>query len=127
MEFIDVDIICLTEHWLKEDQMRILNMIHYKLANNYSRISKIGGGSCIWVCNDLNIRQVSYLKSLCSENVFEMTVVQIIDCKVIVVCIYQSPHSDFYSFLNKLEVTINKVRKKRSFYTAMQIFPMIKL
>jgi hypothetical protein len=37
MDFIDVDIICLTEHWLKEDQIGILNIVHYKLANNYSR------------------------------------------------------------------------------------------
>jgi hypothetical protein len=32
--------------------MGILNMVHYKLANNYNRISKIGGGSYIWVRND---------------------------------------------------------------------------
>jgi hypothetical protein len=50
--------------------MRILNMVHYKLANSYSRLSRIRGGSCIWERNDLNIREVSYLKSLCSENVF---------------------------------------------------------
>jgi hypothetical protein len=61
----------------------------------------------------LNIKEVSYLKNLCIENVFEMTVVQLIDCKLVLVCIYQSPHSDFNSFLNKLEATINKVRKKR--------------
>jgi hypothetical protein len=42
-----------------------------------------------------------------------MTEVQIIDCKLIIVCIYRSPHSDFSLFLNKLELMIDKVRKKR--------------
>lgn len=112
-DLIEVDIICLMEHWLKDEQMSLLNIVQYKLVNNYSRISRKGGGSCIWVRNDLNIREVSYLKSLGSDNVFEMSVIQVIDSKLIVICIYRSPHSDFYLFFNKLEVVIDKVRKKR--------------
>jgi hypothetical protein len=69
-EFIDLDLLCFSEHWLKDEQMRTLSILHYKLAKNFSRISRNGGGSCIWVCKDLNIREVSYLRSFCSENIF---------------------------------------------------------
>jgi hypothetical protein len=44
--------------------------------------------------------------------IFEMTEVQLMDFKLIVVCIYRSPHSDFYVFLNKLEMVIDKVQMR---------------
>jgi hypothetical protein len=72
-EFIELDLLCFAEHWLKDEQMRTLSIVHYKLAKNFSRISRIsrnGGGSCIWVRKDLNIREVSYIRSLGSENIF---------------------------------------------------------
>ena len=47
-----------------------------------------------------------------SENDFEMTEVELVDFKFILVCIYRSPHSDFYTFLNKLEIVICKVQVK---------------
>jgi hypothetical protein len=47
-----------------------------------------------------------------SENDFEMTKVELVDFKFILVCIYRSPHSDFYTFLNKLEIVICKVQVK---------------
>jgi hypothetical protein len=90
-ELIDEDILCFSEHWLKDEQMRTLNIVHYKLVQNFSRLSRHNGGSCIWVRKDLNTREVSYVRSLGSENVFEMTEVQLMDFKLIVVCIYRSP------------------------------------
>jgi hypothetical protein len=52
---------------------------------------------------------VSYLRSLGSENDFELTEVQLMEFNLIVVCIYRSPRSDFHVFLNKLEMVIDKV------------------
>jgi hypothetical protein len=56
--------------------------------------------------------EVSYLRSLGSENDFEMTEVQLMDFNLIVVCIYRSLHSDFHVILNKLEMLIDEVRMK---------------
>jgi hypothetical protein len=52
------------------------------------------------------------LKGLGSENDFDMTEVELVDFKIILVCIYRSPHSDCYTFLNKLETVICKVQMK---------------
>jgi hypothetical protein len=46
------------------------------------------------------------------ENDFEMTEVELMDFKPIVVCIHRSPHTDFHTFLNKLETVICKVQMK---------------
>ncbi|PNF17939.1 hypothetical protein B7P43_G18419 [Cryptotermes secundus] len=41
-----------------------------------------------------------------------MSEVELVDFKLILVCIYRSPHSDFYTFLEKLEIVIFKVQMK---------------
>jgi AAA15 family ATPase/GTPase len=59
-EFIDLDILRFSEHWLNDDQMRTLNIEYYKLVKNFSRISRNRGGSFIWVRKGLQARKVSY-------------------------------------------------------------------
>jgi hypothetical protein len=39
-----------------------------------------------------------------------MNVVDLLDYKVIFVCVYKSPDSDFQTFLNNLEIVIQKVQ-----------------
>jgi hypothetical protein len=34
----DVDILCFTEHWLKEDQLELTIIEHFKLVSKFSRI-----------------------------------------------------------------------------------------
>jgi len=42
-----------------------------------------------------------------------MPVVELLDSKFILVCIYRSPDGDFHIFLNNLEILIQKVQSKR--------------
>jgi hypothetical protein len=68
---------------------------------------------CFFVREDLYVKEVKYLKDLCSEKEFEMLEVELVDFKCVVIYIYRSPLSDVYSFLNKLETLIGKVQLKR--------------
>jgi hypothetical protein len=43
----------------------------------------------------------------------KMSVVEFVDLKWLLICIYRSPHSDVYNFLDKLEALIAKVQQKR--------------
>jgi hypothetical protein len=58
----DVDIFCFTEHRLKEDQLRLTNINHFKLESNFSRISNGHGGSCIYVTKYLQIKKLAVCK-----------------------------------------------------------------
>ena len=80
-DFIHADILCFTEYWLMEEQMRVLNIDHFKSVNNFSRFSSNHGGFCIFVQQDWQIKEVNYLKGRGSENVFEITVVGMVDLK----------------------------------------------
>lgn len=64
--------------------------------------------------NDLHIKEVKHRKDLCSEKEFEMSAVELVDFKCILMCIYRFPHSYIYRFLDKLETQIGKVQSKRN-------------
>jgi hypothetical protein len=42
--FIHANILCFTEYWLMEEQMRFLNTDHFKSVSNCSRFSSNHGG-----------------------------------------------------------------------------------
>lgn len=48
-DLIHLDILCFTEQLLIENQTRVLNTDHFKLASDFSRFSSNHGGSCIFV------------------------------------------------------------------------------
>ena len=79
---------------------------------NFCRISNRYGSTCIFVSNDLKSRELTFVKSLARKSVFEMSAIEVVDLKIIVVCIYRSPNSSKEIFLELLEETLNKVKIK---------------
>jgi hypothetical protein len=51
-----------------EEQMRVLNVDHFKLVSNFGRFSCNHGRSCIFVRKDRQTKEVNYLKGTESEN-----------------------------------------------------------
>jgi hypothetical protein len=105
-----MDILCFTEHWMCIDQIRSISLEHHQLASNFSRSSRKGGGSCIFVINETRAKEVNYLKDLAHEINFELSAVELMDLKTVVVCIYRSPDGDYEEFLQNLEVVIYRVQ-----------------
>jgi hypothetical protein len=111
-ENLYVNILCFTEHWLLEAQMKVLNIDYFRLVSNFSRNHSASGASCIFIRNNIETREVEYLRGLGKEKVFEKSAVEPSDIDTISACIYRSPDSDFYKFLYKLELLILKVSSK---------------
>jgi hypothetical protein len=40
-----INILCLTEHWLRQDQLDVVNIDHFRLVSKYCRNSSSFGGS----------------------------------------------------------------------------------
>ena len=102
-EDISVDVLCFTEHWLKENQLSSVCIDQFKLVSSFSRSFRPGGGSSIFAKNILHTNDIDYLKELGSENNFEVSAVEIKYFNFIVVCIYRSPNGKFDEFLHELE------------------------
>jgi hypothetical protein len=111
-EYLNVNILCFTEHWLLEVQMNVLNIDYFRLASNFSRNHSTSGGSCIFVRNNIEIKEVEYLKGLGKEKFFEISAFKLSDIGTILACVYRSQDSDFYEFLHQLELLIFKVSSK---------------
>jgi hypothetical protein len=65
-----VDILCFTEHWLKEEHLGVTNIDHFKLVSKFSRIRKEGGGSCIFVKDRVQTKELDSMQGLCKEKDF---------------------------------------------------------
>ena len=111
-ENLNVNILCFKEHWLLEAQMKVQNIDYFRLVSNFSRNQSSSGGSCIFIRNNVETKEVEYLRGLGKEKVFEISAVELSDIDTILACIYRSPDSDFYKFLHKLELLILKVSSK---------------
>ena len=46
---IQIDVICLTEHWLNHQNLSRTNISNFKLVSTFNRTYKTHGGSCIYV------------------------------------------------------------------------------
>jgi exonuclease III len=106
------DILCFSEHLLLRDQILYLNIDQYKLADSFCRTNDKNGGSCIFVSKSIKTREVSSLKSLGRDKILEISAIEIVEFKIIVICIYRSPNSDEKTFLGLLEEAIIRVLNK---------------
>jgi exonuclease III len=109
----NVNILCFTEHWLKEDQLELTNIEHFNLVSKFSRIRNEHGGSCTYVKEHVQTIELNYFEKLGKETDFEVSAVELLKDKGVVVCVYRSPDGDFYMFLKNLEAVIQKVQLKK--------------
>jgi hypothetical protein len=67
------------------------------------------GGSCIYVKKEIRTKELNDLEYLGEVKNFELSITKLIDYKIILICIYRSPHGKFKVFLNRLEIVIQKL------------------
>jgi hypothetical protein len=111
--------VCFTEHWLKEEQIKFSDIDHFKLVSNFSKINSEHEGSCIYVRKYLQTTEVNYFQGISKEKDFEIIVLELLEYKFIAVCICRSPEGDFHTFLNNSEPVIWKVQSKRKEFNFM--------
>jgi len=109
----NIDVLCLTEHWVQEDYLTTIQIDQYKLVSYFGRKTHKHGGSCIYVKKSILTRDVHYLGGISVEKDFEMSVVEVVTYGYIIVCIYRSPDGNYIQFLKNLELVIQKIQSKR--------------
>lgn len=107
-----VDLICLTETWLKDGQENTVILSGFKLASNYGRSVKRGGGACIYIREGDSIKfRPRSVKSV--EGVFEACAIDILEePSYTVVVIYRPPHhGNLKDFLSEFESQLGRIKK----------------
>lgn len=112
---IDLDVLCITEHFISAGQEDLLSIPNFNLAACYSR-PKNRGGACILVRNGITYNEINVTK-FCVESVFECCAIELKQYDISLVCLYRVPNFKrlnlFYEileqFLSKICNTRNKV------------------
>jgi exonuclease III len=113
IELKKVDILCLTEHWLNAQALHCINIAGFKLISSFCRKDSKHGGSSIYIKNGIVTREINHFPNVCEEKTFELSLIDLPTFNVNIVCIYRSPGSKPEIFMEKLELVIQKLLKKR--------------
>jgi len=61
----NIDVLCFTEHWLKEDYLKLISIEQCVLVSHFSRKQHNHGGSCTYVGKNICVKNLICLQ--CSE------------------------------------------------------------
>lgn len=104
------DLICLTETFVMKHCESNINLKGYKLGASFCRSKQRRGGSCILHCNSITTKELPFLKELASELTFECCGLEIVEYKIILVCIYRTPTANVKIFFKKLHLLLDKLK-----------------
>lgn len=76
-ELKNLKIICVSEHWLNENEVGNYNFANYYLASIFFRKRYIHGGVCIYAHKSIKCSEIKHIKDLSVERVCELTSVYI--------------------------------------------------
>lgn len=111
MANLQTDILCVTEHWLREEELASINVTGYVKANFFCRSRYSHGGVGIFIRNGIQFKK---LRTNSSEKHFECVAVQ---CSLgnenfVIVVIYRSPSSAIEFFCEELHETLKNILYK---------------
>lgn len=108
-----IDVICLTETFLKAGNEQNFSLNGYRRANWYSRKNMKRGGVLIMCKEGIRFKTLPFLSELQMDYNFECCGIEIVEHNCFIICIYRIPNSTTTDiFLNKLEVLLHKLRLK---------------
>ena len=102
----DVDIACISEHWLRTDETNV-KIEGYSLCSIYCRSVVKNGGVAIYCKHDLrqNITELNCLQDMSEDKNFEICGIELtmFESVIKIITIYRSPSSNFDIFIDRLD------------------------
>jgi hypothetical protein len=103
-------VICLTEHHLKPEELNSTNLDQYKLGASFCREKHRYGGVCIYVSETLQSSAINLIKYHKEKDLEIFALKLNVQTNIfIIICIYRSPTGDFTHFLTQLEFILNEL------------------
>jgi exonuclease III len=103
-------ILCFTEHHLKEEEINITRINCYNFGAFYCRKTRKLGGVGIFMHNTLPCTPIN-LTEYCNEQDLEACALKlkVLNKVFCILCIYRSPTGNFGTFMHLLESLLNKL------------------
>ena len=113
-----VNILCLSEHWLKQEEIKNTVIENFKLVTSFSRTNYGRGGVCIFAKNNMDINEIPCNDSI--ERNLEICMAEIrnsnIKNKICIISLYRTPDSDVKEFVHRLALLLHKIYNKNDYY-----------
>lgn len=104
------DVMCITEHWMNESEMKILNIQGFNVISNFSREKFIHGGTCILVKDIIkDFEEVQHINEMSIEKEIEVSCAVSRKRKLIVTSIYRTCLLNIQVFMNQLEKILKRI------------------
>lgn len=84
------DIVCLSEHWLTDNEINLLNNHDYHVASNFCRTSHIHGGVLVMVRGALKYTVNDWISDLSIEFVCELSSITVPSLNLVVITAYRN-------------------------------------
>ena len=108
-EINNAEVLCFTEHWLNCHKTYAININHFTLSNAFCRSKSEHGGSRIFVRKGVMTKELNLLIELGEEKIVELSVTELVQYAIIVICIYRTPDGRFDTFFKKIDLVIQKL------------------
>lgn len=109
----EIDIICLSETFLKKGSEQNVKIENFKHGAFYSR-NACRGGTAILVNKNLQVKQIDFQSKLATDYYFECCGIEIIGLDVVIIVIYRIPvqtKSHVGIFMHKLDILLFQLRR----------------
>lgn len=103
-------VLCISEHWLAEYQISLLNINNYKLVSHYCRSLNKHGGVAIYFLEGIEASAREDINRLSVSGVFECAASDFkspSSVKITIVSVYHPPGSEIDYFFSRLEELMN--------------------
>lgn len=100
------DIILLSEHWMSEEEICLINFDGFKLCASYCREKSKHGGVAIYCKTTFKTKALDFTNFSIS-NVLECCGIEVIGTNIIVIAVYRPPSGDTGLFLNNFGNVLN--------------------
>ena len=109
---INLDIICITEHFIMSGQEKLLHIPNYKLAACYARQNIKRGGACILVKKGIEYKDLPDIMSHSVRGIIECCAIELPSQKLTILCVYRPPKiTNLHQFYENLDIILKKISK----------------
>lgn len=96
------DVVCISEHWLTEPVLKLINLNTYYLASYFCRSTLVHGGVSIFLKKNFKLKCIN-LDPFNIEQNAEFCGIELLHARTIIINVYRSGKGNFDTFLDRLE------------------------
>jgi hypothetical protein len=105
-----IDIICASEHWLTNDQVKVFVPNDFLVGDVMCRNKYKNGGTSVLIKNNIIFEKIC-LQQFVSELNFEICGIKLKSHNMAILSVYRSPKGDLKLFFENFEQSVKKILK----------------